>query len=159
MQTVDFFSCPAWQVSQDFFQPKDWSDLEVMTGTIFLEAESESYLGKLKIAQVIVNRSNNRKIPIKSVCLAPFQFSCWNEDYQVQAKRRFMNLPNGTVRDCWTASSLALTGAIIDEDKFTHYLNVDLTKKIRGGSLPKWASQAIEKGNGKKIGQHTFFKL
>jgi len=38
----------------------------------------------------------------------------------------------------------------------THYLNEEMTRKLRGGSLPGWFEEAKVMA---RIGRHTFLKL
>ena len=37
----------------------------------------------------------------------------------------------------------------------THYLNIPLTREIRGGSLPTWVAAMVKTVD---IGQHSFYK-
>jgi spore germination cell wall hydrolase CwlJ-like protein len=136
-------------------RPEDWPGLFLMAATVFLEAEGEGFLGRLAGAYVIWNRA---KYPdrIDDVILDPWDFSCWNLDYRKQAIARLSG-PKGLVwTDCWLATIGAVVGSKIDPTAgATHYLNEELTRKIRGGSLPGWVEAMTKTA---EIGAHTFFK-
>lgn len=54
------------------------SELEILTLTIYGESRGEPIEGQIAVACVIRNRINNSKT-YNDICLAPKQFSCWNE--------------------------------------------------------------------------------
>ena len=57
--------------------------LQVLAGTIYGEARGDLELGQEAIACVVQNRINKPcwwGHDILSVCLKPYQFSCWNEN-------------------------------------------------------------------------------
>src|SRR5665213_1243171 len=54
------------------------SQVETLALTIYGEGRGESIEGQIAIACVIRNRAVNKTI--KEICLAPFQFSCWNKN-------------------------------------------------------------------------------
>lgn len=58
-----------------------FSDREVLARTLWAEARSQGVLGMIAVANVIANRAAapgwwGRNI--RTVCLDPYQFSCWN---------------------------------------------------------------------------------
>ncbi len=60
-------------------------DLDILARTIYGEARGEFYLfgitPLLAVANVIVNRyRKNFGKSISEICLAPYQFSCWNKN-------------------------------------------------------------------------------
>ena len=132
------------------------SELFLLAATVAMEAEGESYKGKLGVAYVIMNRSNNR-VPFKSisdVVLDPYDFSAWNTKGGRQ-------LALDTIAHrIWLDSEKAAASAYYGIEKdptfgATHYLNVPLTRKLRGGTLPAWLL-AMKRTT--KIGLHTFYK-
>lgn len=63
------------------------NDLNVLTGTLYGEARGCSPEAQENVAQVILNRFHNGwGSSVKSVCLAPWQFSCWNTSDPNRAK-------------------------------------------------------------------------
>lgn len=59
------------------------SDREIFARTLWGEARGEGFDGMLAAAWVIRNRASNPRWwghDIRSVCLAPMQFSCWNHN-------------------------------------------------------------------------------
>ncbi len=131
-------------------------ELFLLTATVAMEAEGEPYRGKLAVAYVIMNRVR-RRTPSKSitdVVLDPYDFSAWNTKGGRQlALDTLSNL-------VWFDSEKAATSAYygIERDPThgaTHYLNVPLTRKLRGGSLPSWLKVMKRTA---KINLHTFYK-
>src|SRR5262245_17380118 len=51
----------------------------IVAATVYGEARGEPVEGQIAVAQVINLRSAKRDITFQQVCLAPKQFSCWNE--------------------------------------------------------------------------------
>lgn len=116
------------------------SDIPVMT--IAYEARGEGLAGQIAVAEVIRNRVRERGQTAERVCLAKYQFSCWNaaikpklraitaQEYQIAAK-------------AWQASEASnLTRGA------TLYCNLAIVR-------PKWANRATRLV---KLGRHTFFR-
>jgi hypothetical protein len=55
---------------------------KVIAITILAEARGEGTEGMAAVAAVIAQRSIERKQTFQKVCLAKYQFSCWNEKYR-----------------------------------------------------------------------------
>ena len=94
--------------------------------------------------------------------LKPNQFS-WTAPADVNYKKVFTaktDNPKGWER-AERITQTALAGVLEDLTKNAdHYLNVEVTRRMRGGTLPKWAEEDIK--NGKVtvvIGSHTFLNL
>ena len=134
------------------------NELFLLTATVAMEAESESYKGKLAVAYVIVNRARPMSgVPFKSisdVVLDPYDFSAWNTKGGRQLA--LDTIPSRVWQDSEKAAASAYYG--IEKDPTggaTHYLNVHLTRRLRGGTLPTWLL-AMKRTT--KIGLHTFYK-
>lgn len=54
------------------------SSRNIIAATIYKEARGEDTYGMCLVASVIYNRSKERNISAKEVCLQRKQFSCWN---------------------------------------------------------------------------------
>jgi len=123
--------------------------------TTALEAESESYRGKLAVAYVITNIASTRRQSILKVVFKPFAFSAWNTR---GGRQRSLDVISEKI---WRESEKAAASAYykIEPDPTkgaTHYLNIPLTKRIRrDGKLPSWVSRLTKTV---VIGRHTFFK-
>ncbi len=132
------------------------NELFLLTATVAMEAEGEPYKGKLAVAYVVMNRSR-RRVPFKSlsdVILDPYDFSAWNTKGGRQLALDTIAFP--IWRDSEKAAASAYYG--IEKDPTggaTHYLNVHLTRRLRGGTLPAWLL-AMKRTT--KIGLHTFYK-
>ena len=130
------------------------NELFLLAATVAMEAEGESYKGKLGVAFVIMNRVQHRSKSVSDVVLDPYDFSAWNTK-----GGRQLTLDNiGWVP--WMEAEKAAASAYyrIEKDPThgaDHYLNVALTRKLRGGSLPVWIKVMKRTV---KIGLHTFYK-
>lgn len=128
-------------------------DLLWLAATVELEAASETYEGKLAVAHVIMNRVDpGSGKSVTDIVMAPQQFSCWNTG---EPSRMRLDVPPS--RDSLRAACVAYFYLTPDPTKgATHYLNPELTRKQRGGSLPKWydANKVTA-----VIGLHHFLKL
>ena len=123
--------------------------------TVYMEAGGEPHVGKLGVAYVIVNRATQWHLSIPDVCFNRYQFSCWNTGSltRMQLDRIVPEVWDA----CVTMSHGAISGTVPDPTfGATHYLNIELTKKIRGGTLPPWFR---EDRITTVLGQHTFLKL
>ena len=127
--------------------------LFLLAATVAMEAEGESYRGKLGVAYVAVTRAEEESKSIDEVVLKPFAFSAWNTRGR---KHRMQSITDQAWFDSEKAAVSAFYGIEHDPTEgATHYLNIPLTRKIRGGSLPRWVGR-LQKTV--VIGDHTFFK-
>lgn len=144
---------------------KTLNDIVTVACTVYGEARGEPFEGKVAVANVIMNRV---KSPgwwgkdITSVCLAPWQFSCWNSNDPNRAiietfRRSFMRKEmygiKGAIRDssfceCMSIAAAVIGGRLPDiTEGSAHYY-------VKAIPAPPWAK-------GKKptveIGSHLFF--
>ena len=125
-------------------------DLYFLALTVSMEAGGESYEGKLGVAYAIVNRGQ----PIIDTVLRSYQFSAWNTDSPT--RMQINETPLWAMRDCYKAACAAYFRLTKDPTAgATHYLNEEITRKMRGGALPRWYDEAKVTA---RIGRHTFLK-
>ncbi len=130
-------------------------ELFLLTATVAMEAEGESYEGKLAVAYVIMNRITNRGGTISETVLKSHAFSAWN----TKSGRRVRL--DSISASAWEDSERAAISAYYFFEKdptvgADHYLNIKLTRKLRRkGDLPSWVSKLTKTV---KIGLHTFYK-
>ena len=157
-------------------EPGDLDALTLWAESIFLEAESEPFLGKLGVGYALRTRCDEWKLTPHAAILGPdgkaygdgrpFEvLSCWNDDYRDRARARLAAANGPELEDAWRAAAAALwrllPSPVADA---THYLNVPLTLKIRGGTLPTWAAapghpDVLDLGKVREmIGKHTFLR-
>ena len=90
---------------------------DVFARTIWAEARSEGRAGMEAVACVILNRAKNPGWwggDVRSVCLAPAQFSCWNaSDPQAHAIRGDLSR-DALFPTCCAVAQDALVGGIVD---------------------------------------------
>ena len=139
------------------------SEEELLTACLWAEARGEPEQGQQAVCNVILNRVKKRMAgSISAVILQPNQFS-WTNAKDVNFSKVFSAKtkdPAGWNR----ANTIALTalgGTLADNTKNAdHYLNVEVTRKLRGGALPKWADEGMREGKVTvTIGNHTFLNL
>jgi N-acetylmuramoyl-L-alanine amidase len=136
--------------------------------TLYGEARGETYEGKVAVAHVILERQAVAKAmkqrtgknhplfgdgSLSGVCLAPYQFSCWNPSDPNAAKLAALKLPDAlgdsSLLDCLAAMSAALAG----REKplpagCLHYFVAGMTNP------PKWAAGLTP---AVQVGAHVFF--
>lgn len=127
------------------------NDIEAVSRTVYGEARGEPFAGKLAVAWVIKNRASKGgwwgSTP-STVCLKPYQFSCWNANDPNRRKIESVKPDNEGFRQSVLAAALVLGDMEPDPtDGATHYHVADLD--------PKWAAG---KEPVKKIGNHVFYK-
>lgn len=148
-------------------EPGEWDDLTLAASTIFLEAEGEPDEGKVAIAWVIRTRMRAGGT-VHTIILgsdgrayadgrAYEPWSCWNDDYVPIARARLAAAPEARREACWRAAAGGLWGLIPDPTSGANfYLNPELTKKIRKGTMPSWyAPEKVVV----RIGRHEFLRL
>ena len=128
-------------------------ELFLLIATVAMEAEGESYEGKLAVAYVIMNRSDQANKTIDQVVLKPYAFSAWNTRGR---KHRLQEIPD---RAWWDSEKAAVSAYYkIEVDPSlgaTHYLNEKLTRRIRKkGDLPTWVNKLQYLT---RIGDHSFY--
>lgn len=133
----------------------EWDGLRLLVGAVLFEAEGEPDQGKLGVAWVAKNRSVEQRKSIADVLLEPWQFSCFNVDYRVQAVARLRAANASMLERCWWAACAAWWATVPDP---THgavlYLNPELTRQIRPDrTLPSWYDQRRVK---LRVGRHEF---
>jgi spore germination cell wall hydrolase CwlJ-like protein len=134
--------------------PSDLSprDRDLMIRTILGEAGNQGPQGQAAVAHVILNRTaagSYGKSP-SDVVLAPSQFEPWT----TRSKELMAINPNSAAyQNAGDIVDMAQSGDIPDPTGgATHFLQENIVRQRRGGSLPNWAQQPIAKIQG-----HTFF--
>ncbi len=134
------------------------SDLEILTLTIYGEARGEPIEGQIAVGCVIRNRTNGKGF--SQVCLAPKQFSCWNEHdsnrvilEKIAQKMIAGQVLNDNMLDqiSWVAKGI-INNLIIDN---THGAKNYLTRKLFINNPPSWAQNL--KNEPLVIGRQLFF--
>src|SRR5262245_10520526 len=120
--------------------------------TIAFEASDETYVGKVAVAYVVLNRRKSGRWGdnIKAVVTHPGQFEPW------MTRRRdieTLSLNDPRYQNAAIIADAVLSGQTPDPTAgATHFLNPTIVRERRGGSLPLWAL-----GEGLRIGRHVFY--
>jgi spore germination cell wall hydrolase CwlJ-like protein len=129
------------------------SPTDILARTIWGEARGEPSGGMEAVACVIVNRAANPRWwghDIASVCLAPWQFSCWNADDPNRSKLMAITEADPQFTEALNIAAAAVAGALPDATN-----GADSYADLRV-CHPSWAASAVPVA---KIGNHTFFRL
>jgi len=131
------------------------TDQDIMARTIYGEARGEGIAGMQAVANVILNRfslwdshPHFGNGTIESVCLAPWQFSCWNENDPNLPILKSINDSDPVFIQCFEIAGNALEGSLADNTNGATFYYV------RGSKEPTWA---FGKDPCASIGRHLFF--
>ena len=133
------------------------SETEILALTIYGEARGESISGQVAVGQVIRNRKFKLAQSYHEICLAKFQFSCWNNDdpnlavlLEIGDRLLTGEFVSEIKQQIWISDGI-INGMAIDE---THgarnYLNVTLWSS---SNAPLWSKNMQ---NTQVIGRHVF---
>lgn len=125
--------------------------IEVAVRTIYGEARGEPEEGQRGVAHVLVNRQASGRWgkSLAAVCLAGFQFSCWN--LNDPNRRLMLELPddNPALLRFREMVNAALAGEQDPTNGATHYFAATMT------APPAWVAGAAACG---RLGNHLFYK-
>lgn len=133
-------------------EPGTWDELTLLAATILLEAEAEPPDGQLAVGSVFRFRAELLHQTIRQAVLGPeglaygdghaFEAaSAWNDDYRPMARARLAGASDAAREAAWRAAAAALWRLLPDPAPGAYfYLNPELTRRIRGGTLPTWAA-------------------
>ena len=129
------------------------STVDILAKTLWGEARGEGYEGMLAVGWVVRNRAEK---PcwwgkcIETVCRAPWQFSCWNENDPNFSYLQKNSIPTHEYELAHRAALDVIGGQVCDPTGgATHYYSTSM------GTPPNWANNATETA---RIGRHIFFK-
>ncbi|MDR2766040.1 MAG: cell wall hydrolase [Holosporaceae bacterium] len=135
-------------------EPYTEQDLEILARTIYGEARGElldfGIASLMAVADVVLNRRRkNFAATIRDVCLAPLQFSCWNENDPNRRKVEAIGADCCIFRKCLEVAKNTLEEKWPDlTDGCDHYHHRDLK--------PYWAVYLRPK---RIFGRHYFYNL
>jgi len=101
------------------------NDEQVLAATVYGEARGEPLAGKHAVACVVMNRVAATKARLRrqfgtgtaaSACLAPWQFSSWNDNDPNRAEMEALDFANPypVLADCIDTARAALAGRLVD---------------------------------------------
>lgn len=129
--------------------------VEVLARTVYGEARGEPVRGKEAVAAVVLNRVARAAArggywwghSVVSVCLKPWQFSCWNPGDPNRDKLLAVTAGDRGYAVCLRVARRAVAGALRDPTGgATHYHVLDLE--------PPWAWRHVPCA---QIGNHLFY--
>ena len=132
---------------------------EIAALTTFGEAAGEPVEGQIAILHVLRNRARYRAVPVSTIALEKFQFSCWWEGgpNTMRVYDRANKLAAGKIDDVIyeqiaALSPLVLTGTVLDN---TGNATFYLTKALYASNPPSWT---VGQSPHLVIGNHLFFR-
>lgn len=132
------------------------SDQEVIARTLWGEARSQGIMGMVAVACVIMNRAS---MPgwwgtnLRGVCLAPMQFSCWNDDDPQAAKMHAPNLSDMAYYEARVIAEILFNNALNDITNGADHYRAEYAH-------PAWADGKIPTYICGTMGsRHLFYKL
>ncbi|PCI54072.1 MAG: hypothetical protein COB36_11085 [Alphaproteobacteria bacterium] len=134
-------------------------DQDILARTVWGEARGQGYAGMQAVASVVLNRLKRGGFgnTVAQVCQKPYQFSVWNANDANRNLILAVNEDNAEFQRAILIASRAMHGNLPDNTGGAdHYLNITVTKRLRGGTLPSWVDLSRKTA---KIGAHTFLKL
>ncbi len=145
----------------------DTATLDTLARTLWGEARGEGYAGMQAVANVIMNRfaaaqasvaaGQQFGFTVEDICKKRYQFSAWLSNDPNYAAMLEVTAADRRFKQALNIAESALKGTLKDiTGGADHYLNVALTRKIRGGTLPSWVNMNRATT---AIGSHTFLKL
>lgn len=134
------------------------TDIQAATLTVYGEARNQPVIGLVAVLCVLANRLALKRWGTSwvDVCLAPWQFSCWNAADPNRAKLEALAVASAPVDDpvldvCAFLAARVVAGDLRDPTGHaTHYLNMETVKK-----LPTWTQVPAVRTT--VIGNHSFF--
>jgi len=133
------------------------SDILTVAKTMFGEARGEGITGMIAVGCVIRNRATHPRVRWwgvgwQGVCLAPFQFSCWNE--KDPNRKLLLAIEDVSPPDPIFGLARAIAREVIDglmpdiTGGADHYHSIDVRPNWAEGKTPT-----------KRIRQHIFYRL
>lgn len=135
------------------------SDIDVLARTLWGESRNQPFEGQVAVAYVIITRSEERQQSITDICLAPFQFSCWNQNDPNRNLLLHASFDNPYFMVSFGIAALVITRRLENPAPgANHYFTVKPPVSTIGVALnwpPAWAKgmQLV-----KVIGAHEFLK-
>jgi len=130
----------------------DVEDLDTVARTVYGEARGESWLGQSAVAWVIRTRASRPGWwgrDARGVCLAPKQFSCWNDDDPNRAIIDAASFDHPGFLRAWAVSTAVLLGDVEDP---THGADHYHALTIRA---PGWTHAMQHTAD---VGLHRFYR-
>ncbi len=130
--------------------------VDVLARTIYGEARGELVRGKEAVAAVVINRVRRARArggqfwwgnDIESVCLKPYQFSCWNPGDPNRSKIEAVGRDNRVFQSCLRVARRAVSGTLKDPTGGATHYHVN-------SIFPPWARG---KAACAEIGAHHFY--
>lgn len=122
---------------------------EIAARTVWMEARGQGDEGMRAVAHVIVNRLDTERwgVTFALVCLAPFQFSCWNTADPNRKAMAALDDDDPALQKCRDFIEAALDGEDDPTKGSTHYYATSITP-------PAWVHGATFQV---QIGRHVFY--
>lgn len=133
------------------FQHSREESIDILARTLYGEARGEPLNGMEAVATVVMNRVRRGGWfgkDVISVCLKPYQFSCWNKGDPNFSKIHAVSADDPVFATCKRVAARAVSGTLPDAVRgATHYHTLSCN--------PKWSLDQVPVA---QIGNHLFYK-
>ena len=110
-----------------------YREVFIAAATICAEAGGEPYAGQVMVGETIANRAVQSCASIRDICLAPRQFSCWNNRGTMELRMQTM-LTHPAWWSCLQIAESICQPGYTPVSPVTHFYNPKLCK-------PSWAKR------------------
>ena len=125
---------------------RKYSEVFIAAATICAEAGGEPYAGQFMVGETIANRAIQSYASVRDICLAPKQYSCWNNRGTMELRMQTMR-GHPAWKDCLQIAENICQLGYTPVSPVTHFYAPKRCK-------PKWAKQmrlvAV-------VGNHRFY--
>jgi spore germination cell wall hydrolase CwlJ-like protein len=132
------------------------NEIQIVAATLYAECEGEPWAGKVMVGEVMAVRASERNQTLKTICLAPKQFTAWNDktmaqmEAQVNAWEKQVN--NQAWKDCKTIAAMICKAGYEVTSTANHYLN---PKTANPKTVKKWKKEMTLVA---VVGNHNFYR-
>ena len=137
----------------------EMSEIEILALTILGESRGEPIEGQIAVGCIIQNRCFRQQTDYKTICFAPKQFSCWNDndpnrDMLIATAEKWKHFNYSAIENQvrWVAQGIFNEMILNTMGERQNYMTLDLFHNAR----PKWARDATQL---KVIKNHIFFHV
>lgn len=130
-----------------------YSSADLLARTILGEAGNQPYEGKVAVAHSILNRlANSNGGTMQDVLFKPYQYEPW-----MNRREELLSIDpeSDAYKEAADIAVRSMSGELADPTGgATHFLNPEIVRRRRGGSLPDWWPEG--EGRSMRIGDHWF---
>ena len=125
---------------------RKYREVFIAAATICAEAGGEPYAGQVMVGETIANRAAQSCASVRDICLAPKQYSCWNNSGTMKLRMQTMR-KHPAWGDCLRIAESICRPGYTPVSSVTHFYAPKLCK-------PSWAKRMLLVA---VVGNHRFY--